>query len=91
MRDAASRNRVACESCSACYPSIYLAIYLSIYLPLPLPLPLTRSARLLVVVKDDANGLLDARVLAARLDRVAPVRLEGEREREINSPNHRDG
>ena len=39
-------------------------------------------ARLLVVVKDDANRLLDARMLAALLDRVAPVRLEGERERE---------
>ena len=34
-------------------------------------------ARLLVVVKDDANRLLDARMLAALLDRVAPVRLEG--------------
>ena len=29
VRDPASRNRVACESCSAIYLSIYLASYLS--------------------------------------------------------------
>ena len=32
MRDPASRHRVACESCSARHPTIYLSIYLSIYL-----------------------------------------------------------
>ena len=32
VRDPASRNRVACESCSAIYLSIYLSIYLASYL-----------------------------------------------------------